>query len=379
MRDGWTETTLDDLVLSGVVLLGRGNVISKKDMEVDPGPYPVYSSAQNNDGRIGLYNKFMFDEELITWSVDGGGHIFYRPHHKFSVTNIGGYLRILDNSKFLYPFLAAVLQKLHGQHVFDWQNKAHPSVIRKLYNNIPLASINEQKRIVDVVSSVDSYIDALQKQAESARTAFLAVCEDIFSAEENLKPLHEVATVIMGQSPEGNTCNTDGIGTPLLNGPTEFTKITVGPPRQWTSRETKLSRSGDILFCVRGATAGRINIGNYQSVIGRGLAAIRCKTHEDTDLVRYALTVGLRQLLPAAGGTIFPNISRAQLRNFEVSWPSEIRRVELSALLKSIEGVFLRAEQAVVKAKKLRSGLLSDLLSGEHEIPMSYDKFLKAA
>jgi len=76
MRDDWTETTLDDLVLSGVVLLGRGNVISKKDMEADPGPYPVYSSAQNNDGRIGSYNKFMFDEELITWSVDGGGHVF---------------------------------------------------------------------------------------------------------------------------------------------------------------------------------------------------------------------------------------------------------------------------------------------------------------
>ena len=170
MRDGWTETTLDDLVLSGVVLLGRGNVISKKDMEADPGPYPVYSSAQNNDGRIGSYNKYMFDEELITWSVDGGGHVFYRPHHKFSVTNIGGYLRILDSSKFLYPFLAAVLQKLHGQHVFDWQNKAHPSVIRKLYNNIPLAPLNEQKRIVDLVSSVDAYIQALSSSSAEVRT-----------------------------------------------------------------------------------------------------------------------------------------------------------------------------------------------------------------
>jgi hypothetical protein len=31
------------------------------------------------------------------------------------------------------------------------------------------------------------------------------------------------------------------------------------------------------------------------------------------------------------------------------------------------------------EAKRLRSGLLSDLLSGEHEIPASYDKVIGAA
>jgi restriction endonuclease S subunit len=184
--DDWAETSLDELVLSGVVTLGRGNVISKKDMEVDPGPYPVYSSAQNNDGRIGSYNKFMFDEELITWSVDGGGHVFYRPHHKFSVTNIGGYLRILDGTKFLYPFLAVVLQKLHGQHVFDWQNKAHPSVIRKLYNNIPLASISEQKRIVGIVSSLDEVIQSTEQNVAKAKSLRSGLLSDLLAGEHEI-------------------------------------------------------------------------------------------------------------------------------------------------------------------------------------------------
>jgi len=184
--DDWAETSLDELVLSGVVTLGRGNVISKKDMEADPGPYPVYSSAQNNDGRIGSYNKFMFDEELITWSVDGGGHVFYRPHHKFSVTNIGGYLRILDGTKFLYPFLAVVLQELHGQHVFDWQNKAHPSVIRKLYNNIPLASINEQKRIVGIVSSLDEVIQSTEQNVAKAKSLRSGLLSDLLAGEHEI-------------------------------------------------------------------------------------------------------------------------------------------------------------------------------------------------
>jgi type I restriction enzyme S subunit len=190
--DDWAETTLDDLVLSEVVLLGRGNVISKKDMEADPGPYPVYSSAQNNDGQIGSFNKFMFDEELITWSVDGGGHVFYRPHHKFSVTNIGGYLRILDSSKFLYPFLAAVLKKLHGQHVFDWQNKAHPSVIRKLYNNIPLAPLAEQKRIVEVFSSMDEVIQSTEQAVVDAKNLRSGLLSDLLSGQHEIPTSYDV-------------------------------------------------------------------------------------------------------------------------------------------------------------------------------------------
>jgi hypothetical protein len=33
----------------------------------------------------------------------------------------------------------------------------------------------------------------------------------------------------------------------------------------------------------------------------------------------------------------------------------------------------------MLEAKDLRSALLADLLSGEHEIPASYDKFIGAA
>lgn len=40
-----------------------------------------------------------------------------------------------------------------------------------------------------------------------------------------IAPFSKIATVIMGQSPEGDDCNNDGIGEPLLNGPTELVFI----------------------------------------------------------------------------------------------------------------------------------------------------------
>ena len=79
---------LDELVQLGDIELGRGNVISKIDIRENEGLYPIYSSSSKNIGMMGRYGKFMFDEELLSWSVDGGGTFFYRPKHKFSITNV---------------------------------------------------------------------------------------------------------------------------------------------------------------------------------------------------------------------------------------------------------------------------------------------------
>ena len=145
---------LKDLVQNGIVELGRGDVISKKDIDETPGDFPVYSSAQQDDGKIGSYGKYMFDEELITWSIDGGGYIFHRPKHKFSVTNIGGYLRILMQERISYQYLAVVLKELHRREKFDWQNKAHPSVLQKKYKGIPVPSIDIQNILVEKIASI---------------------------------------------------------------------------------------------------------------------------------------------------------------------------------------------------------------------------------
>ena len=88
----WPLIDMEEMIEHGLVKLGRGNVISKLDIAAHPGPYPIYSSAQMNNGKFGEYGKYMFDKELITWSVDGGGQLFYRPKHKFSVTNVAGSL-----------------------------------------------------------------------------------------------------------------------------------------------------------------------------------------------------------------------------------------------------------------------------------------------
>ena len=164
-----TETrvwTLDELILANKVKLGRGNIISKKDMASFPGGYPIYSSAREKNGTFGFYGKYMFDEELITWSIDGGGRLFYRPRHKFSVTNVGGTLRILDTDFLDCRYMHLVLTHLHSKIRFDWVYKAHPSVIRMVYNEIPIPSLEKQREIVEKLDSTFVDIDLLEKNLD---------------------------------------------------------------------------------------------------------------------------------------------------------------------------------------------------------------------
>ena len=136
-------------------------------------------------------------------------------------------------------------------------------------------------------------------------------------------PFSEIATVVMGQSPEGDYCNNEQIGEPLLNGPTEFGNYSPKPV-QWTTDGKKYCNKGDILFCVRGSTTGRMNWADQRYVIGRGLAAIRHKSNLSLNwYIKAILDNCLRDILSAATGSTFPNVGKDLLNGFKIVIPDE--------------------------------------------------------
>ena len=140
-----------ELIKKGVASLKRGNVIPKFEYS-DEFCYPVYSSSVHNNGLMGYYKSFMFDCEIISWSIDGGGHFFYRPRHKFNVTNVCGYIE-LDTSIYNYRFVSEVLSHQHSKMIFDYQSKAHPSVIDTLYY-LPLLPLCEQEKYAALFNAI---------------------------------------------------------------------------------------------------------------------------------------------------------------------------------------------------------------------------------
>jgi len=159
--------------------------------------------------------------------------------------------------------------------------------------------------------------------SESFRGIIDAGYEVIYKAEQGNEQerlglkLGDFAIIEMGQSPSSSDCNNIGNGIPLLNGPTEF-GYQHPYPVQWTTDGRKKAQTGDILFCVRGSTTGRMNWANQPYAIGRGIAAIR---HTEPSLNYFVWSVlkwKLDDLLNIATGSTFPNVSRDMLKSLEI-------------------------------------------------------------
>jgi len=188
---------LKELEDQRLITLGRGYVISKNEMLAIPGDYPVYSSSATGDGEFGRYGKYMFDDERITWSIDGGGKPFHRKILNTQSTNVGGWIKVnnpnLLETKYLYYSLLWQWVNL----VFDYTFKAHPSVIRNLYK-IKLVPIKEQKYIVATLDKINELIDANKRQLELLDEAVKARFGEMFGDSFNSFgwPLHELESVV---------------------------------------------------------------------------------------------------------------------------------------------------------------------------------------
>ena len=149
--------------------------------------------------------------------------------------------------------------------------------------------------------------------------------------------LSDIAEIIMGQSPSGEASNQSGEGVPLLNGPTEFDSHHPRPV-QFTTDPRKLAMPGDLLFCVRGSTTGRMNWADQEYAIGRGVAAIRHRTSRELQpLLRGIIEIQLPTLLQAATGSTFPNVSARQLANLTVPELTEEQMLWTADLLGNLD------------------------------------------
>lgn len=375
--------SLNELIECGIIQLTRGKIISKKDIAACPGTYPIYSSAKDNEGKFGEYGKYLFDEELITWSVDGGGRLFHRPKHKFSVTNVGGVLRILDKSVIEYRYLYHALTLRHSEIVFDWVKKAHPSVIRKLYAGIPIPPLPEQQRIVALLDEAFAGLATAKANAErnlqNTRAIFSSHLEAVFSEQGEG---WEETTI-------GETCTLKSGTTvsPALERPggdVPYLKVAdmsfEGNEDQITSssrflmradiKESALIPTGATIFPKRGGAimTNKKRIAalpicadlNIMSVIPSRKISARL-------LYYYFLNVDMRKL---GSGSSIPQINNYDVEPLEISFPESLATQEelirafddLSAETKHLTRLY---ERKLAALEELKKSVLHQAFNGE--------------
>ena len=157
--------------------------------------------------------------------------------------------------------------------------------------------------------------------------------------------LGNVADVIAGQSPPSNLYNKEGEGLPFYQGKADFgEKYLV--VRNWCRGDKhKEAISNDILLSVR-APVGPVNICNTQSIIGRGLSAIRVKPGISFEYIYFYLKNHEHLIASLGTGSTFKAITQSQISKITIPLPDDLDdQIRIAAVL-------TRAEKLIAKRKE---------------------------
>tara|TARA_Y100001978_G_scaffold196736_1_gene206627 strand:+ start:24 stop:1229 length:1206 start_codon:yes stop_codon:yes gene_type:complete len=387
---------LDELVQSGDIELGRGNIISKIDIRAVSGLYPIYSSSSKNNGMMGRYGKFMFDEEMVTWSVDGGGTFFYRPRHKFSVTNVSGYMRA-NQEKFDYKFLHSVLDYQHSFLNFDYQSKAHPSVIRELYE-IPIPPLPEQKKIASILTSVDKVIENTQKQIDKLQELKNATMNELLTKGIGHTDFKDSK---LGQIPKSwKVCSLGelgqiidphpshrappevndgipflGIGDLKENGEIDTSKVRLVAREEILEHEKRYQISENTIGFGRVASIGKIidfpkELKNV--LISPTLAVIEPHSVQKKFLVNYLKSqLIINQLNFLITGSTRSSLGIQLLRELSIFLPPLPEQKEIASILTSMDRNIEEKQHKLLQIQSLKKSLMQDLLTGKVRVTVS--------
>jgi type I restriction enzyme S subunit len=251
---------------------------------------------------------------------------------------------------------------------------AHLGVSR--FHQLQLAwprKLSEQKAIAGALGDTDALIESLEQLIAKKCDVKRGAMQELLTGKKRLpgfnnewqaKPLGDCGEVIMGQSPPGSSYNRNGLGSPLINGPTEFTDqhpIKI----QWTTQPARFCKAGDLLICVRGSSTGRTNYADDMYAIGRGVAAIRAKDHNDTEYLSYQVISAVSDILAAATGSTFPSVDGASFRKIVVPLPSPAEQSAIAAILSDMDAEITELEAKLAKARQVKQGMMQELLTGK--------------
>jgi type I restriction enzyme S subunit len=412
MRDGWTETTLGD-----VVELGKGGAWGADEME----PNRVEAVCLRGTDLADLIDK-KHPEAPVRWLTPTELKKAVCAPNTVLIETSGSkcgrsvVLTVEMLSRFELPVvysnfcrtLRIDTRLLSSRYVEMWFSHKYEAGVIPSYRatsampnldvksllrmeTIAVPPLGEQKRIVDVVSSVDAYIDALQQQVDTARTARDAVLHELLSAggdDWTETTLGKTLEIARGGSPrpikDYITSNDDGVNWVKIGDASASSKYIYKTEQKIRPEGVSRSRpvkAGDFILS-NSMSFGRPYIMRTDGCIHDGwLLFSKVEKHFDEDFLYNLLMSDLvqKQFDSLAAGSGVRNLNIEVAKEVVIPFPPLKVQQEIAEVANGLDEFILAVEQTLVDARNLRSGMLSDLLSGEHEIPRSYDKFLGAA
>ena len=381
MRDGWVETSLGEISKDG--LFGDGDWVESKDQDPS-GDYRLLQLADIGDGIfLDKSDRWMNEEQfrrlgctrleandlLIARMPEPIGRACLLPESLPVSATVVDVAIVRTGNENLQKILALIVNSP------EFRNEAFSLLTGTTRQRISRGNLSkitfwlpplpEQKRIVDLISSVDAYIGALRQQLEIVKKTRNAVLFELLggTSDKDTKPLIELAKLQRGHDLPTQDRVEGLVPVVASNGVVGF------------HNTHKANRPG--VVTGRSGTIGKvIYIETDYWPLNTTLYVVDFKGNNPKFVALVLETLNLENY---AGGSTVPSLDRNVLSHVPVPCPNIEEQQRVVEIIQSFEQNIVNSELAIVKARNLRAGLLNDLLSGKHEIPASYDKVIGAA
>lgn len=252
--------------------------------------------------------------------------------------------------------------KSHGsaREIFSWEEMCDVE--------LPIPPIDQQQKIVAEYNAIQQRIklneQLIVKLEETAQAIYRKMFVD--GIDKNNLPegwrmgtLKEIAEIMMGQSPNGESYNENGAGEIFYQGRTDF-RYRYPIVRIYTTNPTRMAKCGDILLSVR-APVGDINVAPHNCCIGRGLSALRNKKNYNSFLFYLLKNKKNDFNISNDDGTIFGSITRNDLCELNILIPQDDFVQEFNNKSKILDRQIKYFDKEIFILTKLQSLLLAKM------------------
>jgi type I restriction enzyme S subunit len=393
--EDWNVKQLKDVVSK--VIDNRGKTPPYKDIEDVELIETASISFVNQYPDYSKITKFVSDETYKNWFR---GHPAKNDVLISTVGEYSGASAMMEENRgtIAQNLIALRIKEVMSAYVFYWtrsgnfktqldqvmMSQAQPSLrvpwLLNFYLNIP-PTLAEQEAIAEALSDADALIEAVEQLLTKKRQVKQGAMSELltgkrrlpgFSGEWKTKKLGEITEIISGGTP---STRIDEYWNGNINWctPTDITgtsgKYLDSTEKQITELGLKNSSAnllpkGTLLLCTR-ATIGEVKIATDVICTNQGFKSLICSNQVNNEFLYYVLLTLKPKLIEKAIGSTFLEITKKQTALIEISIPSIAEQTAIAEILSDMDAEITALEGKLVKARQVKVGMMSVLLTGK--------------
>ena len=334
--------------------------LRQKDV-INDGLYSVYGAS----GVVGTTSDYQNEIPYVAVIKDGAG--VGRASACEPMTSVLGTMQaLIPNPNVERDYLLYLVRSLRLGEGFS--GSTIPHIYFKDYGKIevPLPSLEAQKRIVSQLGLIEAQIEQAEAQIKQldhlVKSRFIEMFGDI--TEQYL--LGERLETTSGGTPSRKHPEyyEGGLIPWLTSG--EVNKGKIDTPDHFITEaglrnsSAKLVPANSVVVAMYGATAGQVGLVTYETTTNQAVCCIKPNACVAPVFLRYALEFKKDWMIDQCAGGAQPNISQGIVKKVAIPDVTLARQQEFAAFVSQVDKLRFKTQQQIEKLEMLKKSLMQD-------------------